>query len=134
MRVMRAERPPGSNVRIHPVIGEGREVSASRVAIEAIAADAGPRGVRVLLAIWRRWHGDVVQMRKLPPYPRTRIVLIGNRVHAQLRHEQVERGRITGGPDVGERLRERVRATPDADPQRPRILTIDGADDEVGAG
>ena len=59
----------------------------ARVPVEPIAADAGPRRAGVLIAVGRRRHRDVVQRRKLAPDPRTGVVLIGDRVDAQLRDE-----------------------------------------------
>ena len=83
-RIQLAELSLAPDIGVHPGVGEGREVRARRVLVEAIAADAGPGGVRVLVPIGRRRQRDVVQRWKLAPNPRARIVLIGNRVDAQL--------------------------------------------------
>ena len=85
-------------LRVDPLVGERREVRARRVLVEAIAADAGPRREVVLIAIGRRRQGDVVQRRKLAPNPRPGVVLIGDRVDAQLRDERVELRRRSRRP------------------------------------
>ena len=63
-RIELAERTLAANVRVDPFRGERPEVGAGAVAIEAIAADAGPRREDVLLAVRRRRHGDVVKRRE----------------------------------------------------------------------
>ena len=84
------ERLLAPDVRVHPLVGEGREVRARRVAIEAIAADAGPGREVVLLAVLGRRRGDVVQGRELAADPGAGVVLVGDRVDAELRDERLD--------------------------------------------
>ena len=127
-----AERPLAADVRVHPRVGERGEISAGRILVEAVAADARPRRVRVLVAVGRRRQRNVVERRKLPPDPRACIVLIGDRVDAQLRDDRVDLGRRQGRLHVQERLGQRVRSAPREHPERARIGLLRRSDDQLG--
>jgi hypothetical protein len=101
---------------------------------EAIAADARPGREVVLIAVGCRGHHDVVQIRKLSPDPGTGVILIGNRVDAELRHEVVELGWRPALPGMEQRLSERVRSTPGEHPQRARIGSLRRSNNHFGAG
>jgi hypothetical protein len=133
IRIQRAERSLAPNVRVHPLVGEGREVGARRVLVEAVAADSGPCRGGVLVTVGRRRHRDVVERREFPAQPRPGVVLIGNGVDAQLRDDCLELGTRLRRARVQERLRERVRAAPDADPERPRVAPGGRAKDQLRA-
>ena len=133
-RIQLAERTLAADVGVDPRVGERGEVRAGRVLVEAVAADAGPRRVGVLIAVGRRRQRDVVQRRKLPPNPRAGIVLIGDRVDAQLRDERVELGRRLRRLCLQQRLRQRVRPAPREHPQRAGIGLLRRSNDQLGAG
>ena len=130
-RIERAERPLLPHVLVDPGFRHRREVRACAIAIELVAGNPRPGRDVVVVRIARR--GDVVQRRKLAPQPRPRIVLIGNRVDAQPGDDALQVGRGPRGSHVPQGLRERVRATPHRDPQRPRVGRISRADDRLGA-
>ena len=62
LRVEAAEGALVSDVGVHPVVADGREVRTGPIAVEPIAADAGPRREVVLVAILRRGHAGPSQL------------------------------------------------------------------------
>jgi hypothetical protein len=131
---MRAERALRADIRVHPGVGERREVGAGRVLVEAITADPRPRREVVLLAVLRGRRRDVMHRREFTPDPRSRVVLIRDRVDAELRDQAIEVGGRSRRARVLERLRQCVGAAPAEHPQRPRIGPIRGAQDQLGSG
>src|SRR6516162_9716355 len=75
--------------------------------------------------------GHPPELGELRAGPRTRIVLIRNRIDAQTRNE----ARHLGGParvlDGPQRLGKIDAAAPDCDPERPRIGGVHGLSDET---
>ena len=100
-----------------------------RVAAELAPGDAAPRGAIIFL-VARRAGGrhDVEQVGELAPEPCARIVLIRNRVHAQLRNELPDFGHGPRCPHVPQRLGQGVRAAPNRDPDRAVVGAVNGLD------
>ena len=132
--IERPERSLAPHVRVHPLVGERREVRPRRVAVEPVAADARPGGEVVLLAVLRGRCRDVAQARELAADPRAGVVLVGDRVDAQLGDQGLDLRRRSRGPRGGERLSERVGAAPGEDPQRPWVVPLGRAQDQLGPG
>src|SRR4051812_42759971 len=122
------KRPLASDIAGHPFVGERGEVRAWRVLVKPIAADARPGGVAILIAVRRRRHPDVMQRGKLSSNPRTRVVLIGNRIYAEFLDE---RDHLIGASCVAylqQRLRQRVRSAPERNPQWTAVRFVCCAD------
>src|SRR6185312_2553215 len=123
--------------RVNPRRGEGSEIGALAIAIVSIAADTGPGRAIVFLSVRRRRDRDVGERRERAANPRAGIILIGDGVDAQMREEAFEVGGRARLLDIQQRLRERVGAAPDGDPERARVVAgdaiIDRLDDAFGA-
>src|SRR4029453_4631106 len=88
--IVLAKRSLASDVVVDPRVGERREIRTRRVPIEPLAPDAGPRREVVRLAHGRRRDPDEMQTGELASNPGPGIVLIGDRVNAELRDDRVE--------------------------------------------
>src|SRR4029079_19660891 len=102
VEVERAQGALGADVRGHPLVGERGEVGPGRVAVEAVAADAGPGGEVVLLAVAGGRRRDVVQVRERAAQPGAGVVLVADRVHAQAAHDGLHLAGRARGPQRGQ--------------------------------
>ena len=112
---------------IKPLIRYQFKVGAAESAMEPVTADCNPRRMVEAAARVDTWRYDVKQVRKFLADPGPAVVLVRNRVDAQLADELsklVFRPRITYFPQC---LSQHVWATPYGHPQRPRIFPIDRA-------
>ena len=90
MRIDGAQRAFAAYVPIEPFVADQLEIGAAEAAVELVAADRDPGGVmKAAAGVDARRH-DVEEARKGFADPRAGIVLVGDRIHAQLGDESGE--------------------------------------------
>ena len=96
------------------------------VAVIHVAADAGPGGFVVFLAIRRAGLGDIEEGGELAANPGVSVILIGDRRDAQTGDKPIHLAGRVGGTEIHESLGQSVDSTPKADPKRTWIVALDG--------
>ena len=96
------------------------------VAVIHVAADAGPGSFVVFLAIRMAGLGDIEEGGELAANPGVSVILIGDRRDAQMSDEAFHLASRVHGTQIDESLGQSVDAAPETDPERARIVALDG--------
>ena len=113
-----------------PGIVDDGKIRAREATVEFIAADAAPRRVVIRAAVVNAGARDVEQLGKVLADPGPAVVLIGDRIDAQLGDEPLQLFGRARRAHFPQRLREHIRPTPHWHPQRPRVFAIDRLDQQ----